>query len=86
MKTKANGIAVNEIIGRQICADGWPRDVYRDKRGQFIIDDKGRRIYGPWIRSEPFSHYDEKFEIDEYLSLRIPSAAQSVTGQHRTSQ
>jgi hypothetical protein len=37
------------IIGERYYTDGTRRPVYWDARGQYVIDDDGKRAYGVWI-------------------------------------
>jgi hypothetical protein len=40
-----------KVVGHQLFADGVPRPVYEDERGQFIEDD-GERVDGVWLVPE----------------------------------
>jgi len=41
-----------EYIGKRRFVDGETRLVFKDERGQFVLDDDGQPVYGVWLVPE----------------------------------
>lgn len=45
---------MDQILGRQLCADGLHRNVYRDTIGHYVTDGDGSRVYDVWTLTDQF--------------------------------
>ena len=57
------------VIGKARFTDGTNRVVYRDAKGQFVLDDDEAAVYGTWILE---SDGPEKPTLDSPLIVEPP--------------
>jgi hypothetical protein len=43
---------IGQAIGHRQFVDGTHRPIYEDARGQYVPNDSGERVYGPYVLPE----------------------------------